>query len=55
MLDALRPFEVSSVDLPALRSALADRLTPLLTDVEIDVVEVRAGSGYGLGWVFIPS
>jgi hypothetical protein len=55
VLDAVRPFELSGVDTEALRSALAARLVPLLTDVEIHVVESRKGSGYGLGWIFIPA
>ena len=28
---------------------------PLLTDVDIQVVEVRQGTGYGLGWIYIPA
>lgn len=47
VLDAVRPFEVAKVDLAALRSALAARLVPLLNDVDIDVAEVRRGTGYG--------
>jgi hypothetical protein len=53
VIDAVRPFELSAVDVEALRSALAARLVPLLADVEIQVVAVRGG--YGLGWIFIPA
>ena len=53
VLDALRPFKLSSLDLPALRNTLADRLTPLLTDLELDAVEARGG--YGFGWIYIPA
>jgi hypothetical protein len=55
VLDAVRPFELAKVGLDALRSALAARLVPLLTDVDIQVVEVREGTGYGVGWIFIPA
>jgi hypothetical protein len=53
MINATRPFELTSVDIGAIRSALADRLVPLLTDIEIQLVELRAG--YGFGWIFIPA
>ena len=55
VLDVVRPFKLSGVDVEALRSALAERLVPLLTDVDIQVVEVRQGTGYGLGWIYIPA
>jgi hypothetical protein len=55
VLDKLRPFKLTSVDLPAVVRSLADRLAPLLVDLEIEVVEVRPGSGYGLGWILIPA
>lgn len=55
VLDVVRPFELANVDLEALRSALAARLVPLLTDVDIAVAEVRPGTGYGVGWIFIPA
>jgi hypothetical protein len=55
VLDAVRPFELAKVDLEALRSALAARLVPLLTDVDIQVAELRPGTGYGVGWIFIPA
>lgn len=55
VLDTVRPFPLTSVDLDQLRGALAARLVPLLTDIDIQVVEVRQGSGYGLGWIFIPA
>ncbi len=53
VISATRPFELTSVDIVAIRSALADRLVPLLTDIEIQLVELRAG--YGFGWIFIPA
>ena len=46
-------FKLSSLDLPALRNTLADRLTPLLTDVELAAVEARGG--YGFAWIYIPA
>lgn len=55
VLDAVRPFELSGVDVEALRNALAARLVPLLTDIDIQVVDVREGTGYGLGWIFVPA
>ncbi|WP_445151363.1 AlbA family DNA-binding domain-containing protein [Baekduia sp. Peel2402] len=54
VIDRVHPFKLSSVNVPALANALADRLVPLLTDLDIGLVESRAGSGYGYGWLFIP-
>jgi hypothetical protein len=53
VLDAPRPFKLGSVDLKAVRNKLRDHLIPILTDLEVDVVEVKAG--YGYGWIFIPA
>jgi hypothetical protein len=53
VLDALRPIELASLDLPALRNALRDRLVPLIADLEVSVVDARGG--YGFAWIFIPA
>ena len=55
VLDVVRPFKLSALDVPALRNALSGRVTPLLTDLEIDLVEARPGSGHGFGWIFVPA
>jgi hypothetical protein len=53
VLQTPHPFELSDFDIPAIQSVLNDRLTPVLTDVEVKAVETRAG--YGYGWIFIPA
>ena len=41
------------MDVQALRDVLHDRLVPELLDLEVGVVEARAG--YGYGYIFIPA
>lgn len=55
VLDVVRPFKLSGLDAPALRQALGERLTPLLTDLEVGAIESGVGTGYGFGWIFIPA
>jgi hypothetical protein len=53
VLDAVRPFPIADMNVVAIRAALRDRIVPLIPDLDIGVVEVRAG--YGYGWVRIPA
>lgn len=47
VLTAARPFHLLEMDVPA-----RDRIVPLILDLDIGVVEVRDGFGYG--WIRIP-
>lgn len=53
VLDRARAFELSGFDVEAARAVLRQRLTPILPDIDLQVVEDRGGHGYG--WVFIPA
>ena len=53
VLDSLRPFPLASYDMSAANAVLRERLTPVIPDLAIGVVEIQAG--YGYGWVFVPA
>jgi len=53
VLDAPRPFDLKDMDVPALCAVLRDRIVPLIPDLDIGVVEVRGG--YGYGWIRVPA
>jgi hypothetical protein len=53
VLDAARPFDLSKMDVPALRAVLRDRVVPLIPDLDVGVTELR--DGYGYGWIRIPA
>jgi hypothetical protein len=55
VLASPRPFEIAGIDVVALRAVLRERITPAIPDLDVGVVEARAGTGYGYGWIFIPS
>lgn len=48
-----RPFDLDEMDVEATRAVLRDRIVPTVLDVEVGVVEARAGFGYG--WIFVPA
>jgi hypothetical protein len=51
-LDSTRAFRIADMDVPATRAVLRERITPVIPNVDVGVVETR--SGYGYGWIFIP-
>jgi hypothetical protein len=51
-LDSTRAFRISEMDVLATRAVLRERITPMIPNLDIGVVETR--SGYGYGWIFIP-
>jgi hypothetical protein len=53
VLQAGRPFDLNEMDVPAVRACLRDRIVPLIPDLDVGVVEVRNGFGYG--WIRIPA
>jgi hypothetical protein len=53
ILGTLRPFPLASYDISAANAVLRERLTPVIPDLTIGVVEIQAG--YGYGWVFVPA
>ena len=53
VLHAARAFPLADMDVPAMRASLRDRIVPLIPDLDIGVVEERAG--YGYGWIRIPA
>lgn len=53
LLDVPRPFPIADMDVVALRAVLRDRITPVIPDLDVGVVESRGG--YGYGWIFIPA
>lgn len=52
VLDKPHPFRLRAFDVTAARAVLRDRVVPLLREVDVGVVEVRAG--YGYGYIHIP-
>jgi hypothetical protein len=53
VVHSARPFPLDDMDVDALRKALNARILPTILDLDIDVVEHRAGCGYG--YIFIPA
>ncbi len=53
VLDSLRPFPLSGLDVIALRSTLRERIVPLIPDLDVGVSEARGGHSYG--WIYIPA
>lgn len=53
VLRAARPFDLKEMDAPAVHVAIRDRIVPLIPDLDVGVVEVRDGFGYG--WIRIPA
>jgi hypothetical protein len=52
VIDAPRPFPLNDMNVEAFRDVLRDRIVPAILDIEVGVVEARAGRGYG--YIFIP-
>ena len=50
---APKPFPVSDMDVVAVRASLRDRVTPMIPDLDVGVIEAKAG--YGYGWIYIPT
>lgn len=53
VIAAPRPFQLDAMDVEATRAVLRDRVVPTILDVEVGVVESRAGLGYG--YIFLPA
>jgi hypothetical protein len=53
VLGSPRPFKIATMDPVALRASARQRITPVIPDLEVGVVESQGG--YGYGWIFVPA